>query len=402
MNSEAAGLVGAELALAGVPAEQEQLLRQLESRRIGPQTPLPQMDFLFRLFGRPCFPRGELVALSGKAKSGKTFVSSLLMALAIRSPLLSLERTGQERLHVMWYDTEQSQESTQDILRHRVIPLTAIEETAYPMDLLDVFNVRCEPYERRMPLLEAAIRHYRPDLVVVDGIRDLVADINDGVVAQDTVERLMRLAAEGHCCIVCVLHQNKALEDRNLRGWIGTELKNKAFEVYECTKSSERIFSLQQTDTRKYDIPGRLQFAVGDDGLPYLCTPAQLLDAQFRAQRKAADRQDMEHGMHRLPDFNPRYVLRKEGRRHIFNVRLLFTDMMEAGREYDEDELQKWAYAKANIIKEHIFHEVLRQALNERIVLGVCDPFGHKHYMRPPETDAGARGVQTELTFLPP
>ena len=31
------------------------------------------MEFLFRLFGKPCFPRGELVAITGKAKSGKTF-----------------------------------------------------------------------------------------------------------------------------------------------------------------------------------------------------------------------------------------------------------------------------------------------------------------------------------------
>jgi hypothetical protein len=67
---------------------------------------------------------------------------------------------------------------------------------------------------------------------------------------------------------VSILHQNKASEDKNLRGWIGTELTYKSFEVYECTKDTDRIFSLKQTMTRKYDIVDNLQFRVNDDGLP--------------------------------------------------------------------------------------------------------------------------------------
>lgn len=130
------------------------------------------------------------------------------------------------------------------------------------------------------------MRHYKPDLVILDGVRDLVADINDGVVAQNCIERLMHLASEVRCCIVCILHQNKSAEDRNLRGWIGTELKNKAFEVYECSKSSERIFMWGQTDTRKYDIIDTLKFAVNDEGIPYLCSEEQLKEALYQAQRK--------------------------------------------------------------------------------------------------------------------
>ena len=269
--------------------EEEQMLSRLEAHRITPDKELPKMEFLFRLFHKPCFPRGELVALSGKAKSGKTFVSSILMALSYRSQVLSVERIEPKQLHVLWYDTEQSEESTQDILRNRIIPMTGIPEDQFPMDIFDIFNVRAEGYDQRLPMLEAAVRHYHPDLVVLDGIRDLVADINDGVVAQECLERLMHLASDERCCIVCILHQNKSVEDRNLRGWIGTELKNKAFEVYECSKSSERIFTWGQTDTRKYDILDTLKFAVNDDGIPYLCSEEQLKEAMFQAQKKAAE-----------------------------------------------------------------------------------------------------------------
>ena len=187
MNADAAKLISAELALAGFSTEQEQCLLQLERRRITPHTELQQMEFLFLLHGKPCFARGELTGLSGKAKSGKTFVSSILMALCFRSQVLSVERIEQKPLHVLWYDTEQSEESTQDILRNRIIPLTEIPEDQFPMDMLDVFNVRGELYSTRLALLELAVERYHPDLVILDGIRDLVADINDGVVAQDTI-----------------------------------------------------------------------------------------------------------------------------------------------------------------------------------------------------------------------
>jgi hypothetical protein len=66
-----------------------------------------------------------------------------------------------------------------------------------------------------------------------------------------------------------VIHQNKATEDRTLRGSIGTELTNKAFEVYECEKMMpSRTFVLTQKLTRKYDITDSLYFTVDDRGLP--------------------------------------------------------------------------------------------------------------------------------------
>ena len=380
-NTDSVHLIREELCLAGISSEQEQRLQQLEARRrITPQTKLPPMEFLFRLAGTPCFARGELTGLSGKAKSGKTFVSSILMALCFRSQLLSVERIEQKQLHVLWYDTEQSEESTQDILRNRIIPLTGIAEDQFPIELMDVFNVRGEAMADRIGILELFVLRYQPDLVVLDGIRDLVADINDGVVAQDTIERLMRLASDNHCAIVCVLHQNKSQEDRNLRGWIGTELKNKAFEVYECSKSSERIFTWAQTDTRKYDIPTALQFAVNEEGLPYLCTHEELVEAQFRSQHKMAAK--MQQGTNKLPDMNPKYV-RKEGKKYVFDVKQLFADIMTPGQPYQEDTLKTQIYDATNAIKPKLHDEILQKAVSEKVLLCVTNPFGKKEYLLP-------------------
>ena len=249
--------------------------RLLEQLRITRDKELPLMQFLFRIFGKPCFPRGELVAVTGKAKSGKTLFTSMLMACCVREEVLQVQRPFDDvdgtwecrPIRCLWYDTEQSEQSTQDILKNRVLRL------ADDSDFYDIFNVRSLHYEERLRLFEKAVRKYKPDLVLLDGVRDLLADINDGVKAQEIVERLMKLAQETGCCLICVLHQNKGAEDRNLRGWIGTELMNKAFEVYSCEKvKPENIFMVEQTHTRKYDL-GELMFFRMDDEteLPVVC-----------------------------------------------------------------------------------------------------------------------------------
>ena len=252
----------------------DEKLQRLEQRRITPNSLIPKRRFLFEMFDKPCFARGELVGITGRAKSGKTFFTSMLMALGVCTEVMGIRRIEPKPLRVLWMDTEQSEESTQEILCDRIMKLWQRsmpegESTEnFPSDMFDIFNVRADAWQDRLPLLETAIKEYHPDLVILDGIRDLVNDINDGILSQQVIERLMNLASETDCCIVSVLHQNKASDDKNLRGWIGTELTYKSFEVYECNKDSDRIFSVKQTMTRKYDIDEVLQFVVDGEGLP--------------------------------------------------------------------------------------------------------------------------------------
>ena len=221
-------------------------------------------------------------------------------------------------------------ESTQNILKNRIIPMIngnaySSEPSDFSPDGFDIFNVRQDVWTERMPLLEAAIGYYKPDLVIVDGIRDLINDINDGVLAQDIVERLMHLASDNHCCIVCVLHQNKATEDRNLRGWIGTELTHKAFEVYECEKDEYRIFSLAQKMTRKYDIINPLKYIVDAQGIPQLADGEQ---TSANGQQPAVT--PLRSG------FNRKYIAGwDENNRPILNLAMVFEEAMpDEGRLY--------------------------------------------------------------------
>ena len=241
---------------------------EIQARRITPDTTVPQHDFLFRWGDRPCFARGELVALTGKAKSGKTFVCSILMALGVRKQLMGLSRLRGEMLRVVWIDTEQSEDSTHEILCHRIGSLIG---QAIPEEQYYVYNLRRDNWQDRLHWAEMCIVQHKPDLVIFDGIRDVVGDINNYTEAQTVLDKLLSLASWSRACIVCVLHQNKALEDKTLRGALGTELQNKSYETYECQKDLDtRLFTLKQTATRKYDIGAKLEFTVSHEGLPVM------------------------------------------------------------------------------------------------------------------------------------
>lgn len=238
----------------------------LTQRRIQASTDITPHRFLFSWHEIPCFARGELVALTGKAKSGKTYVCSLLMALAIKQQIMGIQRLDDAPLRVLWIDTEQSADTTQEILCLRVGQLI---EQPIPDEHFFVYNFRQDNWQERLNLVLNCISMHTPDLVIFDGIRDVVGDINNYQEAQTVLGKLLSIASFSNACIVCVLHQNKSLEDKTLRGALGAELQNKSFETYECQKDPDtRIFSMRQTATRKYDITQKLEFTVNTEGLP--------------------------------------------------------------------------------------------------------------------------------------
>jgi len=244
---------------------------------------------------------------------------------------------------------------------------------------IDVFNVRGVGWKERRDLLCEAVMRCRPDLVIVDGIRDLVNDINDGVLAQEVMEELMHLATAHDCCIVCVLHQNKSGEDHNLRGWIGTELMNKAFEVYSCEKLlPQRIFSLEQTLTRKYDIERTMYFEVGDDGLPASCG--------VPTDGGSKDKTDS------YPQLNADYIRHDEQDQWQVDVRRLFSDAIGGRQQLTGAELRSEVCRLSNIRSWKFYNSLLEQAVNGEVIMKSYDHAAHVIYALRPQAP-----VQTEL-----
>lgn len=325
------------------PTQQE--VEELFTGRITPETVLPPMQPLFEMFGVPCFYRGELVADCGKAKSGKTFFLSILMAACLTEKVLALERhTENKPLRVLWVDTEQSQQSTQDILVNRIIPLT---NSVCDIDSsLFAFNLRGLGFEKRAKMVDVAIRTLAPDIAIIDGIKDLMTNINDADQATMIMEQLMDLAKAVNCCIVCVLHQNKSESDRNMRGSIGTELTNKAFEVYQCEFLERRdMFKVTQTLSRKKRIKEAIGYRLNEKGLPESCElpPEQPRDDNGRWTKAECDLDSEE-------------------------LKALFNKAMEGRTQRPFNEVMAVALKKCEVPDVTTYYMYLKEALEQGII----------------------------------
>ena len=388
------------LSHAGESSAVSPTLARMFQRELTPDMQLPPMEFLMRLFGEPCFPRRELVAITGRAKSGKTFVMSIIMLMGVIDRILQFERDGKEPLKVLWFDTEQSKQSTLDIIQNRIVEMfhrKVDPDTPFPNECLRTFNVRFDNCEMRRQGFLELVPFIKPDLVILDGIRDLVTDINDGAEAQRIMEEMLALAQANNCCIIAVLHQNKSGESRDPRGWLGTELLNKAFDVFATEKmkiqdgqGTRFVFKLEQLYTRKYDIEQQLYFQVDEDGLPFE-TEAPLMPV-YTASTSTADSSGEER-----PSLNDDYVVHHLNGDWDMDVEKLFRDAFEGNQTLTGAALRYKVKTLANIATNRLYNNCLEKVMKMNLMEKKKDDYGRITYtlnvVKPQDP------VQSELPF---
>ena len=86
-------------------------------------------------------------------------------------------------------------------------------------------------------------------------------------------------------------------------------------------------------------------------------------------------------------------MIGKQGRKHIFDVKLLFGDAMTPGTIYSEDALKKQIKLLSNIMKDDIYRETLQKALDDKIIYQSYDGGNHRIYVR--NADTSSVGPQT-------
>ena len=201
------------------------------------------------------FGRKDLVCIKAKQKNGKThFIAILLAAMLRESGRWNEVLCMLKKLNILVVDTEQKKRDTQLIIRKA---MNMANLKIMNLDNLKVLNLRDvasadECYDR----VAQAIENLGPDVVFIDGVVDLSSDFNDITSSQQLVRNLMKLADDGNCCIISVIHTNKSADDHNMRGHLGTILSQKASCVFECRKDTKtNIVQVSCTDCRHAPIP---------------------------------------------------------------------------------------------------------------------------------------------------
>jgi hypothetical protein len=242
-----------------------------------------------------------LQAISGQKKNGKTFVLAQLMAACLgtgkenveknlpglRVPERTVKYLGHEP-KVLYVDTEMEKLNSAKVIR-RVHWLCGwdMKEPQERFNVLWLREVEGDEaikeaaYQKRLRLIKMAIEILSPDIVFIDGVRDIIGDFNDNVESSALIQSLMSLASRRQICIWLALHMNPRPgndDESKMRGHLGTELGNKVTDTLVSIKKKDNngvIFTVKQQDARGKDLDD-WQFEVTDQagalGIPKITT----------------------------------------------------------------------------------------------------------------------------------
>jgi hypothetical protein len=142
---------------------------------------------------------GNFSASTGKAKSKKTFNVSAIVAAALAGDTVLCYRASlpEGKRKILYVDTEQSPYHCIRTMK-RILRLAALPFDRQPHNL-EFLSLRRYTPDVRLAIIEQAV-YGIPDLglVIIDGIRDLVYDINSPGEATHVISRLMQWTDERH------------------------------------------------------------------------------------------------------------------------------------------------------------------------------------------------------------
>ena len=213
---------------------------------------------------------GNFSASIGKAKSKKTFNVSAIAASALSGRTILRYRSmfPENKRKILYIDTEQGRHHCQQVLK-RILRLAEMPDDKVPENLI-MLSLRKFAPRVRLLIVEEAIGT-TPDLglVIIDGIRDFLYDINSSSESTEVISKFMQWTDDKQIHIHTVLHQNK--NDEHARGHVGTELNNKAETVMqiEPDKDDKSISVVEAIHSRDREFEP-FAFRVNDDSLPEL------------------------------------------------------------------------------------------------------------------------------------
>ena len=263
---------------------------------------------------------GGFGAISGQRKNGKTFLIAQLMAAILGCDgnertkqylpgLVVPDRTLEFLGHppkVLYIDTEMEKLSSAKVLR-RVHWLCGQDTSQpFPGDRFSVLWLKNMPsndgvavHRKRYDMIRLAVDAIQPDVVFVDGLRDLLSSINDEESITKILNDFGSLAEERNLNIWMALHQNPSRknddDEAKMRGWAGTEFGNKVSDTLVSIKSKTAngvTFTVKQQDARDKDMDD-WKFEVTEDagalGVPRIITTGTNLSSKSKEQPEYDD-----------------------------------------------------------------------------------------------------------------
>jgi archaellum biogenesis ATPase FlaH len=220
--------------------------------------------WMFEVFGANTIPERSLVAVTGKAKAGKSnFIMLMMSAILKTNESFSGLKCIYPMNNVLYIDTEQPHSALN--MKFRRMLRTAHLDEHTPLQSLGIhlLSMRDASIQVRHDTLMRAYEMYRPQFVIIDGIVDICKDFNSIEEAQNLISELMALTSRG-CSVVALLHENEGATTK-MRGHLGTILLQKCDDKFAVAKKDGYFEVSHQGRNTELD---KIQFRI--DGNVYV------------------------------------------------------------------------------------------------------------------------------------
>ena len=208
---------------------------------------------------------GNFSFIQAPPKHKKTFLVSLLSAAYLGGD--SKRFVGKIKGHrdgkcLYHFDTEQGRFHAQRTFR-RVLDMCKLEQQCF-----NTYGLRSLMYDERLDLIEHVLKYSNDvGVLVIDGVADLVSDVNNIEESNKVVGKIMKWTEEYQCHIITVIHTNH--NSNKPTGHLGSALEKKAETQIQLEKdeSDESIIKVKCKASRSKSFDD-FSFFVNDYGYP--------------------------------------------------------------------------------------------------------------------------------------
>ena len=212
---------------------------------------------VLKLTEAPILHIGNISALIGCPGAGKSAVSEAIEARSINPNCDSLGLSLCGNCHAAYFDTERAPFDHWNGW-HRMVQRAGIKENDLVPVVFESLKMLRSNQERRR-YIERSISSGIYNLIIIDGIGDLVRSVNDEIEAVELVSSLLAQATRFNTAILTTIHHNPQPGNEKARGWLGSEVMRKAESVLKLNFDRE---TEQRTLTTDFNF-GKLRNASG-------------------------------------------------------------------------------------------------------------------------------------------
>ena len=211
---------------------------------------------------------GNFSLVQAPPKSKKTFFVSLLASVYLSGGnnfggKIKGHRDGRCLMH---FDTEQGHWNAQRVFK-RVQDMSNTKE----IGCYHTYALRTIGYKERIQFIEHCLEQNKGKngLVIIDGIADLVSDVNNLEESNLCVQKIMQLSAKYDCHIVTVIHSNYGSDKPT--GHLGSFLEKKTENQIqlEINTVNKEWITVSCKRSRGYAFE-TFSFSINEFGLPFV------------------------------------------------------------------------------------------------------------------------------------